>query len=213
MANPGSKGEHNLQRRYGAQDRAQAFYRKQMLITLNDDMRRYIEKQEMVFIATADSRGECDCSFRGGLPGFVRVLDEKRLVFPEYRGNGVMASLGNISENPHIGMWFGDFFDTAIGLHVNGKATIIENEELENWPNLPESVARDLAVSDGRKAERWILVEVEEAYIHCSKHVPHLKKLEKAIHWGTDNDACKGGDFFRASASRPSEQPLRSTTP
>lgn len=202
MANSGSEGEHILQRRYGTEDRAQAFYRKQMLTYLNADMRRYITEQEMVFIATADSSGECDCSFRGGLPGFVRVLDENRLAFPEFRGNGVMASLGNISENPHIGMWFGDFFDTTIGLHINGKATIIENEELEKWPNLPESLARDLAVSGGRKPERWILIEVEEAYIHCSKHIPHLRKLEKEIHWGTDDDARKGGDFFRANASQ-----------
>ncbi len=108
MANSGSEGEHILQRRYGTEDRAQAFYRKQMLTYLNADMRRYVTEQEMVFIATADSSGECDCSFRGGLPGFVRVLDENRLAFPEFRGNGVMASLGNISENPHIGMWFGE---------------------------------------------------------------------------------------------------------
>ena len=97
MANPGSRGEHELQCRYGTRDRAQAFYSKQMLTYLNEDMRRYIHKQEMVFIATADSQGECDCSFRGGLPGFVRVLDEKRVLFPEYRGNGVLDSLGDIS--------------------------------------------------------------------------------------------------------------------
>ena len=139
----------------------------------------------------------------------VRVLRD----VPEYRGNGVMASLGNISENPHIGMWFGDFFDTTIGLHVNGKATIVENEELENWANLPESIALDLAVSGGRKPERWIMVEVVEAYIHCSKHVPHLQKLDKAIHWGTDDDACKGGDFFGAGASGDSQQPGRSAKP
>ncbi|MCH8242887.1 MAG: pyridoxamine 5-phosphate oxidase, partial [Planctomycetes bacterium] len=89
MANPGSEGEHKLQRRHGTEDRAQAFYRKQMLTYLNDDMRRYIARQEMVFIATSDSRGDCDCSFRGGLPGFVHVWDKKRLAFPEYRGNGV----------------------------------------------------------------------------------------------------------------------------
>ncbi len=204
MANPGSEGEHELQRRHGPEDRAQVFYRKQMLTYVNDDMRRYIARQEMVFIATSDSRGECDCSFRGGLPGFVHVLDKNRLAFPEYRGNGVMASLGNISENPHIGMWFGDFFDSTIGLHVNGKATIIENEELAKYADLPEAVAGDLAVLGGRKSERWIIVEVEEAYIHCSKHIPHLTRLEKAIHWGTDDDARKGGDIFGAGASRDS---------
>ena len=213
MANPGSEGEHKLQRRFGSHDRAQTFYRKQMLTYLNDDMCRYIARQEMVFIATSDSRGDCDCSFRGGLAGFVHVLDKNRLAYPEYRGNGVMASLGNISENPHIGMWFGDFFDSTIGLHVNGKATIIENEEIKNFPDLPESVAGDLAVSGGRKSERWIIVQVEEAYIHCSKHIPHLERREKEIHWGTDDEVCKGGDFFGAGASQVSQPPRRSAKP
>ena len=213
MANPGSEGEHKLQRRYGSHDRAQTFYRKQMLTYLNDDMCRYIARQEMVFIATSDSHGECDCSFRGGLPGFVHVLDKNRLAYPEYRGNGVMASLGNISENPHIGMWFGDFFDSTIGLHVNGKATIIENEEIKNFPDLPESVAGDLAVSGGRKSERWIIVQVEEAYIHCSKHIPHLERREKEIHWGTDDEVCKGGDFFGAGKSGDAQQSRRSAKP
>jgi hypothetical protein len=93
-------------------------------------MREFILKQEMVFIATADSKGECDCSVRAGKQGFVRVLNEKTLLYPEYRGNGVMASMGNILENPHIGMTFIDFFEHTIGLHVNGKAKIIENDEL-----------------------------------------------------------------------------------
>ena len=93
-------------------------------------MRKFILKQEMVFIATADSKGECDCSFRAGKQGFVRVLNEKTLLYPEYRGNGVMASMGNILENPHIGMTFIDFFENTIGLHVNGKAKIVENDEL-----------------------------------------------------------------------------------
>lgn len=60
-------------------------------------MREFIADREMVFIATADAAGECDCSLRAGLPGFVRSLDEKILLYPEYRGNGVLASLGNIS--------------------------------------------------------------------------------------------------------------------
>ena len=63
----------------------------------------------MFFLATADGHGECDVSFRAGEAGFVHVLDEKILVYPEYRGNGVMASLGNITENPHAGLLFIDF--------------------------------------------------------------------------------------------------------
>ena len=195
---PGSRGERELQRKCGTEKRARAFYENQMLDHLNSAMREFIADREMVFIATADAAGECDCSLRAGLPGFVRSLDEKTLLYPEYRGNGVLASLGNISENPHIGMFFADFFSSTIGLHVNGKAVIVENEELLGRENLPAEILADLEITGGRSPERWVEVEVEEAYIHCSKHIPLLKKLDKQVDWGTDDEVKKGGDFFSA---------------
>ena len=196
MANLGSEGERILQKKVGSENKASAFYDKQMLDYLNPYMRKFILKQEMVFIATADSKGECDCSFRAGKQGFVRVLNEKTLLCPEYRGNGVMASMGNILENSHIGMTFIDFFETTIGLHVNGKAKIVENDELLADKTL-DGVANSIQ-EEGTAPERWILITVEEAYIHCSKHIPHLKKLDKKIHWGTNKETHKGGDFFKA---------------
>ena len=196
MANLGSEGERILQKKVGSENKASAFYNKQMLDYLNPYMRKFILKQEMVFIATADPKGECDCSFRAGKQGFVRVLNEKTLLCPEYRGNGVMASMGNILENSHIGMTFIDFFENTIGLHVNGKAKIVENDELLADKTL-DGVANSIQ-EEGTAPERWILITVEEAYIHCSKHIPHLKKLDKKIHWGTDKETHKGGDFFKA---------------
>jgi hypothetical protein len=71
VALPGSAGEHALQRHAGSQDRAHRFYRQQVLGRLNDRMVEFIGRQEMVWIATADGHGECDCSFRAGRPGFV----------------------------------------------------------------------------------------------------------------------------------------------
>jgi predicted pyridoxine 5'-phosphate oxidase superfamily flavin-nucleotide-binding protein len=199
---PGSHGEHELQERYGTTARAQAFYDHQVLDYLNPVMREFIGRQEMVFIATADSQGKCDTSFRAGSPGFVHALDEKTLVYPEYRGNGVMASLGNITENPHIGLLFIDFFRDKVGLHVNGQAQIIANEELLQRQSLPDSVQGDIAAEGGRRPERWVLVTVEEAYIHCSKHIPLLQKLDQEVQWGTDSVRAKGGDYFKVRASR-----------
>lgn len=202
MANPGSRGEHELQERFGTTKRALAFYNNQVLGHLNPLMQAFIAHQEMLFIATADAHGECDCSFRAGLPGFVHILDEKTLLYPEYRGNGVVASLGNIAENPHIGMIFIDFFESTVGLHVNGTATIMENAALMDRSDIPDEIRQDIAVEGGRKPERWVIVEVEEAYIHCSKHIPLLEKRDKTIHWGTDDIVCKGGDYFQAKTSR-----------
>jgi predicted pyridoxine 5'-phosphate oxidase superfamily flavin-nucleotide-binding protein/truncated hemoglobin YjbI len=194
---PGSEGEHFLQEKYGTRQRALKFYNKQVLNYLSPIMKEYIAKQEILFIATSDKHGECDCSFRFGRPGFVRVLNDNHLAYPEYRGNGVMASQGNILENPHIGMIFVDFFASTVGLHVNGKARTVENEELLKFrKNLPEDVVAEIKTEGRFRPERWLLVEVEEAYIHCSKHVPLLKKAEKEITWGTDDDGLKRSDFF-----------------
>ncbi len=182
---PGARGEHELQRQYGSQDRAGRFYRQQVLDRLNEQMIAFISRQEMVWIATADGHGECDCSFRAGPRGFVQVLDAGTVRYPEYRGNGIMASLGNILENPHVGMVFLDFDQERIGLHVNGTARIVEDGE----------------GNGGRpRVERWVEVRVQEAYIHCRKHLPHLVKADgDGRAWGTDDARAKGGDYFGAS--------------
>ena len=132
-------GERKLQIEMGSSDRAQRFYDRQMHDFLTDSMISLIHRQEIVFIATADLHGNCNGSPRFGNPGFVLVLDKKVLAYPEYWGNGVYASLGNILENPHIGMVFVDCFDTTVGLHVNGQAhshpilKIPENLEARGW--------------------------------------------------------------------------------
>lgn len=181
---PGSLGEHLFQQRQGSQSRAQAFYRKQMIDHLNPSMRIFLAEQEMFFLATADIRGECDCSLRVGEKGFLRALDSRTLLYPEYRGNGVYSSLGNVTENPHVALLVVDFLHHGIGLHVNGKASIRTHDE--KW-------------SGGRQPpEFWVAIEVVEAYIHCSKHIPLFVKRPKTIDWGTDDVRKKGGDFFQA---------------
>jgi predicted pyridoxine 5'-phosphate oxidase superfamily flavin-nucleotide-binding protein len=107
-----------LQALYGRTGSALAFYRNQVLDYLNSAMQVFIARQEMMFVATADRHGEADASFRAGTQGFVRVLDERTVAYPEYQGNGVMASLGNLSENSHLGILFIDFTGDKIGLDV-----------------------------------------------------------------------------------------------
>ncbi|WHZ00995.1 pyridoxamine 5'-phosphate oxidase family protein [Neobacillus sp. YX16] len=196
-----SKGEHLLQERYGTTKKASTFYENQMLNYLNEQMTEFISKQGMVFIATADSSGNCDSSFKAGSVGFVRVIDKKTLIYPEYKGNGVMASLGNIIENPHIGLMFIDFFEQNIGLHVNGKASIIENRELTSL-KLSEKIINDIKEKEGNRPERWVIIKIDETYIHCSKHIPMLKQIDKKIYWGTDDEKQKGGDFFKVKHSK-----------
>jgi uncharacterized protein len=186
-------GERRLQREMGSSARADRFYERQMLESLNKQMIKLIERQEMFFVSTADASGNCDCSPRFGDTGFVHVIDATTLAYPEFRGNGVFASLGNILENPHVGMLFVDFLDSTVGLHVNGAAHTFAADQL------PSQLAKCLAENGSRNGplvEAWIIVTVEEAYIHCSKHVPRLKKLSKQIDWGTDDPIAKSNGYF-----------------
>ncbi|WP_019548068.1 pyridoxamine 5'-phosphate oxidase family protein [Streptomyces sulphureus] len=195
---PGSEGEHELQRRMGTSARAEQFYQEQVLDHLNARMQEFTRHQEMFFLATSDAAGACDCSFRAGPPGFVHVVDEYTLVYPEYRGNGVHASLGNLLENPQLGLILVDFTRARIGLHINGRGEVVPDAEVRAaLPTLPVDPV------PGRHAELWVRVSVEEAYIHCAKHIPHLQKApgRPAREWGTDDYKRKGGDFFGAARS------------
>ena len=126
------------------------------------------------------------------------MLNEKYLIYPEFRGNGVLANSGNIIENPHIAMLIIDFYKDTVGLHVNGKARVVENAELlEYREHLPKDILDEINLEGKKQPERWVMVEVEEAYVQCSKHIPLMKTLDKRIDLGTDSAAAKRGDYFQ----------------
>src|SRR5829696_1607998 len=79
---PGSSGERALQERLGTRDRAEKFYRRQVLDHLNEVMQQFIARQEMIFVATSDAHGNCDSTLRSGPPGFVAVLDPHHVAWP-----------------------------------------------------------------------------------------------------------------------------------
>jgi uncharacterized protein len=97
--------------------------------SLTDDDRAFIQRCPMFFVATADADGHPDCSYKGGLPGFIRILDENTLAFPDYDGNGMYRSWGNLLVNPHIGLLFIDF-ENQSRLRVNGSAKISADDPL-----------------------------------------------------------------------------------
>lgn len=194
---PGSQGEHDVQIDFNTEKKALAFYNKQVLSELAPLMCEFIEAQEMMFVSTADQNGECDCSYRAGSPGFITVVDKKTIIYPEYNGNGVMASVGNLSENPNIGLLLIDFFQTTIGLHINGKVKIVKSDALDKvLEGAVDLIDKLNAVDSSSKVTCYLLIEVEEAYKHCSKHIPLLEKMDKTIHWCTDSVLHKGGDAF-----------------
>ena len=190
-----------MQCEWDTTERADRFYDDQLRDRLVPRMIEFVGRMEMIFVASADGHGECDASLRAGPPGFVAVIDEYTLAYPEYRGNGVLASLGNMSENPHVGLLMVDFVQDLIGLHVNGRARIVEDAEFRrSYPHVSADHGQ------GRRAERWVVVSVEEAYIHCRKHIPRMERVMQRRAWGTDDPARKGGDYFRTKDA-PHEVP------
>jgi predicted pyridoxine 5'-phosphate oxidase superfamily flavin-nucleotide-binding protein len=122
------------------------------------DLQERFASAPYFFLATSDGEGHCDCSFKGGGEGLIRLLDERRFAFPDFGGNGAFMSLGNILENPHVGCLFIDFNDGA-RLRVNGRASIFDDgETMALFPD----------------AERVVVVDIEQVVPNCSQHIPRL---------------------------------------
>jgi predicted pyridoxine 5'-phosphate oxidase superfamily flavin-nucleotide-binding protein len=97
--------------------------------TIDEHAKTFIESRDMFFLATCDDEGNPQCSYKGGAPGFVRVIDDHTLAFPVYDGNGMFLSLGNIRTRANVGMLFIDF-EKPNRTRVNGVATVDEHDPL-----------------------------------------------------------------------------------
>lgn len=135
--------------------------------TFTADDRDFIQHSAMFFLATADALGRPDCSYKGGLPGFVRVIDERTLVFPDYDGNGMFKSLGNLLLNPHVGLLFIDF-EQPERLRVNGTATIQGEED----PLLAHYAGAQLLVH----------VQAEQIFPNCPRYIHKMRLIEHSAY-------------------------------
>lgn len=127
---------------------------------IGDDDRAFIESRDMFFLATVDERGFPSSSYKGGDPGFVRVVDATTLAFPSYDGNGMFYSMGNIVSQPKIGMLFIDF-ETPHRLRLHGSASVDAND-----PLMMEYAEADLIVR----------VKVQEIFVNCPRYVHRYRK-------------------------------------
>jgi predicted pyridoxine 5'-phosphate oxidase superfamily flavin-nucleotide-binding protein len=128
---------------------------------MSDDQKAFIESRDMFFLTSVDHRGYPTCSYKGGAPGFVRVVDSKTIVFPSYNGNGMFLSMGNINTSHKVGMLFIDF-ETPHRVRVHGFATIAHND-----PLLAEFVGAELLVR----------VAVTEAFINCPRYIHKYQRV------------------------------------
>jgi predicted pyridoxine 5'-phosphate oxidase superfamily flavin-nucleotide-binding protein len=168
---------------------------------IDADDRAFIERMDMFFLATADAEGRPQCSYKGGDPGFVRVLDEHTVAFPNYDGNGMYLSMGNLLVNSHVGMLFVDFTaQRPSRLRLNGVASIEEGDELADaWPGA-QFVVRVAAHQVFPNCPRYIH---RMALVERSRFVPREERPVPVPDWKRADWACDvlpAGDPARRGA-------------
>jgi predicted pyridoxine 5'-phosphate oxidase superfamily flavin-nucleotide-binding protein len=136
--------------------------------TLKDHFDRYdkafIESLDMFFLATVDQDGRANCSYKGGEPGFVRVIDAQTLAFPNYDGNGMYKSMGNLLATKEVGMLFIDF-QQQFRMRVNGEATIDQNDPL---------------MADYLEAQFIVRVKAREVFPNCPRYIHKYKLVQRS---------------------------------
>ena len=168
---------------------------------IDDEDRAFIARMDMFFLATADAHGRPQCSYKGGDPGFVRVLDERTVAFPNYDGNGMYLSIGNVIENPHVGMLFIDFIsERPSRLRLNGQASIDERDELvDEYPGA-QFIVRVHATQIFPNCPRYIH---RMALVDRSRFVPRPDVQTPIPSWKQSTWACDvlpSGDPARTDA-------------
>jgi hypothetical protein len=181
------EGNRRLQDRFASRRISDRLEEKLTRTAFTDDDRAFIESASYFFLATADAEGRPDCSFKGGMPGFVRVTAPSELAFPDYDGNGMFKSLGNILVNPHVGILFIAMQDKPRRLRVNGEARVIDDD-----PLLDATVGAQLIVR----------VAATAIFPNCPRYIPTMRLAEPSVYTPRaghepPEPAWKGFDAFK----------------
>ncbi|MEO0422262.1 MAG: pyridoxamine 5'-phosphate oxidase family protein [Pseudomonadota bacterium] len=129
---------------------------------LTDQEQAYLASRDMFFLSTIDPHGRPTVSYKGGNPGFVRVVDPGTLAFPCYDGNGMFYSMGNLARTAKVGMLFIDF-ETPHRLRVQGDAKIVDDSPL---------------LGDFPEAQFMVHVKIEEIWVNCPRYIHPHKRVE-----------------------------------
>lgn len=157
-------GSRALQDRFGTRPLADRISERFVKGHLDGGDRAFVERSDMFFLATADGEGRPSCSYKGGDPGFVTVVDEATIAFPNYDGNGMFLSWGNTLANPEVGLLFIDF-ERGHRMRVNGVATIDEADELlEAYPG----------------AQFIVRVAVRDVFPNCPRYIHRYRLVERS---------------------------------
>ena len=161
------EGNRRLQDQFDSRRISDRLEEKLMRKEFTADDKHYIESLPYFFLATADAKGQPDCSFKGGAPGFVRITGPSELAFPDYDGNGMFKSLGNIVVNADVGLLFIAMHDKPRRLRVNGSASVSDDD-----PLLAETVGAQLIVR----------VTARAIFPNCPRYIPTMNSIEPSIY-------------------------------
>ena len=131
---------------------------------LDADDRAFVERADMFFLATSDAEGRPQCSYKGGDPGFVRVLDEHTIAFPLYDGNGMYLSAGNALVNPHVGLLFVDF-EGRKRLRLNGVASVDDEDPL---------------LAEFPEAQLVVRVRATQVFPNCPRYIHEYRLVQRS---------------------------------
>jgi hypothetical protein len=152
----------SLQDRFDTRRLADRIAEKLVRTAFTDDDIAFVTGQAMFFLATADADGWPDCSYKAGLPGFVKVLDRQSLAFPSYDGNGMFKSLGNLMANPRVGLLFIDF-EQPRRLRVQGRASLRHDDPLR--AEFPGALC-------------VVRVHAERIFPNCPRYIHRMRRLD-----------------------------------
>jgi predicted pyridoxine 5'-phosphate oxidase superfamily flavin-nucleotide-binding protein len=177
-------GQRQLQDQFDTRRLAEHCVATLVRDTINPKQKAFIESADMFFLATVDDKGQPTCSYKGGDPGFVRVVDEKTIVLPNYDGDGKYLSWGNTLVNPGVAMLSIDFMK-GWRLRVHGAAMLSATDPLMvEYPGaqfIVRIIVREIYGNCPRYIHKYQLVE-RSSYVPrkgCETPVPEWKTKDE----------------------------------
>ena len=161
-----NEGSREIQDQFDSRRIADRLEQVTLRRAFTEEDKAFISKAPMFFLATADADGHPDCSYKGGLPGFVHVPDERTLAIPDYDGNGMYRTWGNVLVNPQVGLLFLDF-ESPKRLRINGTARVREDDPLK--AELPGAVF-------------VVRVAIETIFPNCPRYLHKMQLLEHSVY-------------------------------
>ena len=162
---PYHEKSRELQDRFDTRRLADRLAEKLSRTAFTAEDRAFIESRAMFFLATADADGQPDCSYKGGVPGFVRVTGDSELAFPSYDGNGMFRSLGNVLANPRVGLLFIDF-EQPRRLRVQR----------------PRACSRTTRCGEFAGAQLVVRVQAEQIFPNCPRYIHRMQLVETSVY-------------------------------